>query len=150
MSHTFIGLSIIMFFAKISTFPGILIKIMLVFGGFWKLRYGNILSKTYSTSQKNNYLAPFIIYISNSTNRQFMLDTITSSSPSSCHFFCIIEAICMTALQVLFIGTVILIGSIQTRFKLISNHTYHWIQDDGTHCFARYYKACHYIEQKFK
>ena len=65
MSHVFIGLSSIMFLAKISTFPGILIKIMLVFGGVWKLKCGNKLSKTYDTRQENNYLAPFILYLYN-------------------------------------------------------------------------------------
>ena len=40
-----------MFLAKTSTFPGILMKIMLVFGGFCKFRCGNSLSKTYSTTQ---------------------------------------------------------------------------------------------------
>ena len=33
------------FLAKISTIPGILMQIVLVFGGFWKLRCGEILSK---------------------------------------------------------------------------------------------------------
>ena len=66
MSHVFIGLNIIMSLAKLSTFPGILMQIMLIFGGFWKLSCGNSLSKTYSTDQENNYLAPFIIYLSHS------------------------------------------------------------------------------------
>ena len=34
MRHVFIGLSIIMFLDKISTFLGIFMQIMLVFGGF--------------------------------------------------------------------------------------------------------------------
>ena len=51
MSHVFIGLRIIIFLAKISAFPGILMQIILVLGGFWKLRCGNSLSKTYSTIQ---------------------------------------------------------------------------------------------------
>ena len=87
MIHVFIKLSIVMFLDKISTFPGILMKIMLALGGFWKLRCGNSLSKTYSTSQRNNYLAPIIIYFSNSVKHQFILETIISLSPQSCHFF---------------------------------------------------------------
>ena len=63
MSHMFIGMSIIMLLDKISTLTGILMQIMLVLGGFWKLRCGNILSKIDSTSQENNYLAPFMIYL---------------------------------------------------------------------------------------
>ena len=51
----------------------ILTQIMLVIGSFWKLRWGNSLSKTYSTTQENRYLAPFIIYLYNSVNHQFML-----------------------------------------------------------------------------
>ena len=54
MSHVFIRISIITFLAKISTFPEIMMQIMLVLGGFWKLRCGDSLSKTYSTSQENN------------------------------------------------------------------------------------------------
>ena len=37
MRHVFIGMDIIMLLAKISTFLGIIMQIMLVFGGFWKL-----------------------------------------------------------------------------------------------------------------
>ena len=65
-----------MFLAKTSILPGILIQIMLVFGGFCKLRCGKILSNIYSTIQDNKYLSPFIIYISNSIKRQFMMETI--------------------------------------------------------------------------
>ena len=117
MIHVFIGLRKIMFLSNISTFPGILMQIMLVFGGFWKLSYGNRLSKIYYKSQENNYLTSFIIYLSNSVNYQCMLETITLSSPSSCHFLHIIEARYMTPLQVMFIGEVIIIGSIENRFK---------------------------------
>ena len=116
-SHVFIGLSIIIFLAKNSIFLGILMKIMLVFGVFWKLRCGNSLSNTYFTSQENNYLTSFIIHLSNSVKHQFMLEIITSSSPSSFHFFPVIESNYITALQVLFIGSVILIGFIEKIFK---------------------------------
>ena len=54
-------------------------QFMLALGGFWRLRCGNILTKKYSTSQENNYLAAFIIYIFKYANSQFMLETITSS-----------------------------------------------------------------------
>ena len=37
--------------ANISTFPGNMMQTMMVFGGFWKLSFGNSPSKTYSTSQ---------------------------------------------------------------------------------------------------
>ena len=94
-----------------------MIQIMLVFGRFWKLRCWNSLIQKYSKSKENNYLEPFILYLSNSANHQFMLETITSSSPSLCHFFQIIEASCMTALQSMFIGAGILIDSIEKRFK---------------------------------
>ena len=62
-----------MFLDKTSTFTGVLMQIMLLFGDFWKLRCGNIPSKTYYTIQENTYLSPFIIYLSNSANRQFIL-----------------------------------------------------------------------------
>ena len=150
MIHMFIGMGIIMFLVKISTFMGILMQIMLVFGVFGNLRCENILGKTYSISQETDYLAPFILHISNSAYCQFILETITSSSPSSSHFFHIIEHICMTALQYLSVGEVILIGSIENRFKCMANHTYHWIQYDGPHLFSRHFKASHYREKKFK
>ena len=38
MNRMFIGLSIIIFLASISTLPGIMAQIMLVVSGFWKLR----------------------------------------------------------------------------------------------------------------
>ena len=47
-----------------------MMQIMLAFGGFWKLRCGNFLSKTYYKIQENKYLAPFIIYRSKSINSQ--------------------------------------------------------------------------------
>ena len=51
MIRVSIVMSIIMFLAKISNFPVILMQVMLVFGGFWKLRCADSLSKTYYTSQ---------------------------------------------------------------------------------------------------
>ena len=143
-------MSIIGFLAKISTFKGIFVQIMLVFDGFWKLRYENIPSKTYYISQQNNYLAPFIIYLSKSVNRKFLLETITSSSPSSYHPPPIVEYIYMTALKFLFIEAVIIIGSIEKRFKWMSNRTYHWIQDDGPRRFTRLHKLRHYRGIRFK
>ena len=127
MSNMFIGMSIIMFLAKISTLLEIVMQIILVFGGFRKLRCGNSLSKIYYTSQENNYLSPFIIYLSNSVKRQFKSETITSSSPSACYFPPIIGSRCMTALKPLFVGAVIIIGYIEKKFKLMANCTYHWI-----------------------
>ena len=73
MIHVFIGLSIIMFLARISILLGILMHIMLVLGGFWRLKRGNSLSKTDYESQENHYSAPFIIYLYNFVNHQFML-----------------------------------------------------------------------------
>ena len=32
----------------------------------------------------------------------------------------------------------------------MANHNYHWIQDDGPHCFPRRYKTHHYRERNFK
>ena len=46
MNRVFIGLIIIMFLDRISTLPRILMQIMLVFGGFWKLSCDNILINT--------------------------------------------------------------------------------------------------------
>ena len=66
MIHLFVGLIIVMCLANIYTFLGIIMQIMLVLDGFGKLRCGKILSKTYSTTQENNYLSLFIIYISSS------------------------------------------------------------------------------------
>ena len=45
MNGMFTRLSIIIFLAIIFTLPGILKQIMLVLGGFWKLRCRNSLSK---------------------------------------------------------------------------------------------------------
>ena len=56
----------------------------------------------------------------------------------------------MTALQVMFIGAVILIGFIGNSFKFMANRTYHCIQDDGPHRFAIHCKARHYTEKTFK
>ena len=56
----------------------------------------------------------------------------------------------MTPPQVLFIGEVILIGSIEKRFIFMANWIYHWIQDDGPHKFAIRRKECHHRERKFK
>ena len=150
MNHVFIGMSVIIVLADISTFLGIMMQIMLMLGNFWKLRCGTSLSKTYSTSQENNYLAPFIIYTSNSVKSQSMLENITSLSPSSCHFFPTIESSCITALQVMFIGSVILSAFIENCFKFMFNCTYHWIQDDGHNRFARCCNACHYREKNIK
>ena len=75
MIHVFIGLSIIMFLARISILLGILMHIMLVLGGFWRLKRGNSLSKTDYESQENHYLAPFIIYLYNYANNNFILET---------------------------------------------------------------------------
>ena len=51
MSHVFIGMRTIMFLDKVYTFLVILMRIIFVLGGFWKLRCGKILSNTYSTSK---------------------------------------------------------------------------------------------------
>ena len=50
----------------------------------------------------------------------------------------------------MFIGALILIGSIEKRFKCIDNQTYNWIQDDGTHYFIRRRIEPHYRDQNFK
>ena len=45
-------------------------QIISVFCGFWDLRCGNILSKTYCTSQKNNSIELLMVYLSNSVNHK--------------------------------------------------------------------------------
>ena len=56
----------------------------------------------------------------------------------------------MTAIQVVFIGAVIIIGSVENRFKFISDRTYHWIQYYGPHCLSRRHRVRHYKKKKFK
>ena len=56
----------------------------------------------------------------------------------------------MTEIQVLLSGAVILIGSIEKSFKFMTKRTYHCIQDDGPHSFARRRKARQYRDRKFK
>ena len=49
-----------------------------------------------------------------------------------------------------FVGSVILIGSIEMGFKYTDNRTYKWIQEDGSHILTIRCKARHYIDFKFR
>ena len=149
-NRVFIAMNTIMFLDKISTLPLILTQIMVVLDSFGDLRCGNILSGIYSTIQVNNYLAPFSLYFSNSAKHQFMSKIITSSTTILCFFCTIIEAICITALKIMFIGAVLLIGYIDQVLKGMSKLTYTWTKDNIHHRFTRRCKMHHYREYNFR
>ena len=150
MNRLFIGMSIIMFLARISTLPGIQTQLMFLLGGICKIRFWNILSKKYSTSKANNYLSPFILYPSDSIKDQFMMEIITSLSTSSFSLCPIIGSRCTSTLIIISIISVVLIFSIAQGFKCMDKGTYNWIQDSVPHCSKIRCNARHYREINFR
>ena len=87
------------------------------------------MSRTYSTIHSNTYLENFSLYLSKYVKHQFMLEIVTSLSTSSCSFYPIIDSIFTASLQIISIGVVVCIGSIDQGLEFMSKRSYDWIQD---------------------